>query len=231
LLEGFGENDGEGEGVRVWWMGLCFSSSSGRGEGEGGGGGGGEGGVVVRDVLFFPDQTRSSRHGPFAKLIGYLDGASRSLDVAVYSITDNRIRDALRRAHGRGVAVRVISDTEQSKSLGSDVLDLAREGIPTRLNDGRNGGGAPPPPAHGRGGGGRGAAYVQQQRQPQREEWGPLMHHKFAVVDGKTVVTGSYNFSRSACDKNNESVVVLESRSVAGKFAGEFERLWAAFEG
>jgi len=26
-------------------------------------------------------------------------------------------------------------------------------------------------------------------------------------------------------------VVVLESRSVAGKFAGEFERLWAAFEG
>jgi len=208
-------------------MGCASSSASGRAEGVSGGEDGARGGGRVVEVLFFPDRTRSSREGPFAKLVSYLDSARRTLDVAVYSITDNRVRDALLRAHRRGVAVRVISDTEQSKSLGSDVRELESEGVPTRLNNGRNGGGAPPPQQHQHGRGGRGAAYQSQVR----EEWGPLMHHKFAVVDGRIVVTGSYNFSRSACDKNNESVVILESTGVAGQFTGEFERLWAAFEG
>src|SRR5207244_718436 len=40
--------------------------------------------------------------------------ARRSCDVCVFTITDDRITDAILRAHGRGVKVRVIADDEKS---------------------------------------------------------------------------------------------------------------------
>jgi phosphatidylserine/phosphatidylglycerophosphate/cardiolipin synthase-like enzyme len=51
------------------------------------------------------------------------------------------------------------------------------------------------------------------------------MHHKAIVVDGQTVVTGSYNFSKSAEEKNDENVLIIHSAEIAKEYAGEFERL------
>lgn len=53
------------------------------------------------------------------------------------------------------------------------------------------------------------------------------MHHKFIVVDGQTVVTGSYNFSRSAEERNDENVLVIYSPEIAAQYLVEFERLTA----
>lgn len=53
-------------------------------------------------------------------------------------------------------------------------------------------------------------------------------HHKFVVIDGAIVVTGSFNFTQAAQDRNAENVVVIESREVAGRFLAEFERHRAA---
>lgn len=52
-------------------------------------------------------------------------------------------------------------------------------------------------------------------------------HHKFAVIDGRVVITGSYNWSHSADDDNFENVVVIECPEIAAAFTQEFERLWA----
>lgn len=57
--------------------------------------------------------------------------------------------------------------------------------------------------------------------------WG-LMHHKVLVLDGSTVVTGSYNFTRSAEEGNDETVVILTDPEVAREFRQEFERMYAA---
>ena len=38
------------------------------------------------------------------------------------------------------------------------------------------------------------------------------MHHKVLIIDGQTVVTGSFNFSRSAEERNDENSLVM-SRS------------------
>ena len=57
--------------------------------------------------------------------------------------------------------------------------------------------------------------------------WG-LMHHKVLLIDGRTVVTGSYNFTRSAEEGNDETVVLLDDPSVARAFQQEFERMYAA---
>jgi phosphatidylserine/phosphatidylglycerophosphate/cardiolipin synthase-like enzyme len=52
-----------------------------------------------------------------------------------------------------------------------------------------------------------------------------LMHHKFMVVDGEIIVTGSYNWSTAAEDRNDENFVVIKDRSVAERFIQEFNRL------
>jgi phosphatidylserine/phosphatidylglycerophosphate/cardiolipin synthase-like enzyme len=56
------------------------------------------------------------------------------------------------------------------------------------------------------------------------------MHHKVIVIDEAIVVTGSYNFSRSAEERNDENVVIVFSPELAGEYLAEFERLFAAAE-
>ena len=45
-----------------------------------------------------------------------------------------------------------------------------------------------------------------------------IAHNKVIVIDGRTVLTGSFNFTLSADTRNAENVVVLESANVAGWF-------------
>lgn len=60
--------------------------------------------------------------------------AERSIDVAVFTITDNRLSQALLDAHHKGVAVRILTDDEKAHDLGSDVLALAERGVPVRFD-------------------------------------------------------------------------------------------------
>jgi phosphatidylserine/phosphatidylglycerophosphate/cardiolipin synthase-like enzyme len=53
-----------------------------------------------------------------------------------------------------------------------------------------------------------------------------LMHHKVAVIDGSTVITGSFNWSSNADAKNDENMVVLVNPPAAQAFSGEFWRVW-----
>jgi phosphatidylserine/phosphatidylglycerophosphate/cardiolipin synthase-like enzyme len=55
-----------------------------------------------------------------------------------------------------------------------------------------------------------------------------LMHHKVFIVDGTSVVTGSYNFTRSAEERNDENVLILHSPAIAAEYLLEFEELYAA---
>jgi phosphatidylserine/phosphatidylglycerophosphate/cardiolipin synthase-like enzyme len=55
-----------------------------------------------------------------------------------------------------------------------------------------------------------------------------IMHHKFFVIDGRTLWTGSTNVSDSGTGGYNANlVVVLDSPTVAGWYTQEFERMWA----
>lgn len=53
------------------------------------------------------------------------------------------------------------------------------------------------------------------------------MHHKVIVIDSDTVITGSYNFSKSAEESNDENVLIVHSAAIAEKFVSEFDRLTA----
>jgi len=53
------------------------------------------------------------------------------------------------------------------------------------------------------------------------------MHHKVAIIDGKIVITGSYNWTWSAERRNDENVLILMSKSLAESYEEEFQRVWS----
>jgi len=53
-----------------------------------------------------------------------------------------------------------------------------------------------------------------------------LMHNKVMIVDGIIVITGSYNYSASAENYNNENMIIILSDYIAGIYEKEFEKIW-----
>ncbi len=52
-----------------------------------------------------------------------------------------------------------------------------------------------------------------------------LMHSKVFIIDRQLVITGSYNFSKAAENRNNENTLLINSRKVAGFYEQEYARL------
>jgi cardiolipin hydrolase len=120
-----------------------------------------------------------------------METALDELLICVFTISDDRLSDAIQRAHRNGLTVRVLSDNDKLDDRGNDIERLAASGVDVRID-----------------------------RSPEH------MHHKFMVVDGQTILTGSYNWTRSAETRNEENLVVLDDPFLAGRFAEEFERIW-----
>jgi mitochondrial cardiolipin hydrolase len=52
------------------------------------------------------------------------------------------------------------------------------------------------------------------------------MHHKFAVLDGTSLLNGSYNWTRSAGAFNEENLVVTSEPGLVQTFSHHFAKLW-----
>jgi phosphatidylserine/phosphatidylglycerophosphate/cardiolipin synthase-like enzyme len=56
------------------------------------------------------------------------------------------------------------------------------------------------------------------------------MHHKVIIIDRKIVIAGSYNFTASAEDSNDENLVIIFSPEIAELYLAEFARVFAVTE-
>jgi hypothetical protein len=52
-----------------------------------------------------------------------------------------------------------------------------------------------------------------------------IVHHKFSVIDASLVISGSYNWTINAENRNFENILRVEGRATARKFSKEFLRL------
>jgi phosphatidylserine/phosphatidylglycerophosphate/cardiolipin synthase-like enzyme len=52
------------------------------------------------------------------------------------------------------------------------------------------------------------------------------MHHKFAVFDARTLLTGSYNWTRTANEFNQENVLVTDDSHFVETYSAVFHQLW-----
>ncbi|MGE0772502.1 MAG: phospholipase D-like domain-containing protein [Cyclobacteriaceae bacterium] len=53
------------------------------------------------------------------------------------------------------------------------------------------------------------------------------MHHKFMVADQQLVITGSYNWTRSAFRYNHENILLTREAAVIRSYSKEFQQLWS----
>ena len=56
------------------------------------------------------------------------------------------------------------------------------------------------------------------------------MHHKFMIMDGKALITGSYNWTRSAALYNHENILLTQDAGVVKSFLKQFGQLWNEME-
>lgn len=131
--------------------------------------------------------------GPQCKeiILSCIKSASKSLDIAVFTISDNEISNEIIAARKKGVKVRVLTDNDKACDEGSDIGMIAEAGIPIKVDNTSN-----------------------------------HMHHKFAIIDNHSLITGSYNWTKSAEKFNQENVVVIAEKEVIKAFQKEYNNLW-----
>lgn len=50
-----------------------------------------------------------------------------------------------------------------------------------------------------------------------------IAHNKVMVIDGETVITGSFNFTRAAQERNAENLLVIHDRDLAERYSANWQ--------
>ena len=125
------------------------------------------------------------------KIIDLTEQAEKSIQVASFTFSNEKIADELIKAQARGINVTILIESKQRNVMGSQYQRLKDFGLNIKLD---------------------GNKYN--------------MHHKFMVIDGKIVVTGSPNFTLSGFNKNDENILIVHDKKIAKEFLEEFDALW-----
>jgi phosphatidylserine/phosphatidylglycerophosphate/cardiolipin synthase-like enzyme len=127
--------------------------------------------------------------------------ADKEILVAMYHFTSLRLADALVAAKKRGLTVRVLADAEQYKSDRSKEVweKLKAAGVEVRRVNPKKG----------------------------DDDEVPHFHHKFCVLDGRAVFTGSYNWTVQGDRTNHENLVLISEAETAKSFRKTFEATWS----
>lgn len=145
-------------------------------------------------------------------LIGkQLDNASKSVDMALFVFSAQRLANILENRHEQGIKIRALIDpgfAYRPYSEGMDMMGVALSHKCKYEVDNRpwknpiTTVGAPLLPK------------------------GDLLHHKFAIIDQKIVITGSHNWSTTANHNNDETLLFIENPVIAAHYQREWERLY-----
>lgn len=141
--------------------------------------------------------------------------ATQSVDLALFVFSAQRLVNTLETRSQAGVSVRTLIDSDFAYRPYSEALDMMGVTLPDNCQ-------------------------VEADNRPWQQPIatvgvpmllpGDRLHHKFGVIDGKTVITGSHNWTEAANATNDETVLIIENPTVATHFVREFERLYVGAE-
>jgi phosphatidylserine/phosphatidylglycerophosphate/cardiolipin synthase-like enzyme len=131
-------------------------------------------------------------------IVTQIGEARSSIRVQAYSFTSVPILSALKRAHGRGIDVRVIVDKtsagkQRSGPSYTAASYLTNAGIPVWVDTTVS-----------------------------------IAHNKVIVIDGKIVITGSFNFTSAAQKRNAENLLVIRDEDLAQLYGENWGKRQAA---
>jgi len=137
-----------------------------------------------------------SPHDDLAKQLTELIGQEKSsLKIAIFQFTHRDIAKALIEARQRGVEVELIVDKSALKSRAL-LTKLERAGVTISV-------------------------FAPSDKGKMRS----LMHDKFCIFGGKSVWSGSFNFTNAANVSNWENALLVEDPKIASRFSEHFLRI------
>jgi phosphatidylserine/phosphatidylglycerophosphate/cardiolipin synthase-like enzyme len=135
-------------------------------------------------------------------IIRELEQAKTEILVAIYAFTSDELANAIVQARKRGVSIQVVVDREfDAVNERSKGKFLEAQKIMLRRVAGLRAGAT--------------------------DREAGLMHQKFAVIDRRLVLTGSYNWTHSADSLNDENLLLFhDAGPLAEEYRKAFFRLW-----
>ncbi len=169
-------------------------------------------GDTVVKIQFSPISPTQPWENSSNGLIGEtLKSATESIDLALFVFSEQRITNILEEEKQQGVEIRALIDSSFAFRYYSEGLDMLGVALGNKCT-----------------------------YQPDNRPWktpiktvgtprliqGDVLHHKFGLIDNRTVITGSHNWSATANYNNDETVLVIDNTTVARHYQREFERLY-----
>jgi phosphatidylserine/phosphatidylglycerophosphate/cardiolipin synthase-like enzyme len=151
-----------------------------------------------------PKRLRVDKNHPLLtdQIVRAIESATSTIDIASTRIRLIPILEAISSAADRGVKIRIVISQDDFRDLSKRASYLEKDGIELR---------------------------VKFYNLKPGEFLTHQMHNKFLVVDGESVMTGSFNWSESAEKNHIENLVEFNGRlgkAMATAFTTEFESIW-----
>jgi competence ComEA-like helix-hairpin-helix protein len=192
-------------------------------------------GDAIVQVKFSPTPAEipwaSSSNGLIGKT---LSQGRKSIDLALFVFSDQHIANQLEAPAHKGVAMRILIEPTFAHQYFSEALDLLGVALPART---RKASESSEEAFQETASGAVNPCGTEAENHPWLQPIktvgvpklspGDLLHHKFGVIDQRTVIMGSHNWTEAADHQNDETVLIIEHPSVAAHYHREYERLWA----
>jgi phosphatidylserine/phosphatidylglycerophosphate/cardiolipin synthase-like enzyme len=144
-----------------------------------------------------------------------LSASKKTVDLALFVFSDQQLANILEERHNQNVQVRALIEPQFAYRSYSEALDMMGFALSENCK-------------------------YEVDNRPWKNPIstvgvpilakGDLLHHKFAVIDNQTVITGSHNWSEAANNGNDEILVVIENPTVAAHYQREFDRLYSTIK-
>ena len=144
-----------------------------------------------------------------------LSASKKTVDLALFVFSDQQLDNILEERHDQNVQVRALIEPQFAYRSYSEALDMMGFALSENCK-------------------------YEVDNRPWKNPIstvgvpilakGDLLHHKFAVIDNQTVITGSHNWSEAANNGNDEILVVIENPTVAAHYQREFDRLYSTIK-
>ena len=142
-----------------------------------------------------------------------LGKAKASIYIAVAWFTDEELFEILCRKTNDGVSVDLmLMDDEINNGSGIDYGRLGGQAFQTRASTNKTSANAS-------------SGYGKVWKINGANQNGILMHNKFCVIDGETVINGSYNWTNKAKQNHESITVIYEAPDLARQFIAEFNAI------
>jgi phosphatidylserine/phosphatidylglycerophosphate/cardiolipin synthase-like enzyme len=162
----------------------------------------------------------STANTPNPRIRIEIDAEQKSVEVENYFAPEDMVADhIIARISSAQSRIRFMSFTFTNRAIADAMLERARAGITVQgIIEDRNAENEYSQYAH-----------LKREIHDVLTDGNPyIMHHKVIIIDDETVILGSYNFTNSADESNDENVLIIHDAEVAALYVEEFGRVYEA---